>query len=216
MATTLAALRDRVEVILADSSNAIFATGDVDEAIRTALHSYSAASPRKRITTLTLTTDTREISTSTITDIIAVEEVWVPYDSTDPEFPPYRRPFRFWKDSAILYILSQYKPATSDVVRIFYAALHTLNGLDSASATTVPDEHVSVLAQGAAGYAAATRALDLAEQISVDREVTTRLAAWATNTLTRFNAELTALAIAGQGPAHVPMPALDRFDQDWA
>lgn len=216
MATTLSALRDRIENILADNSNAIWATADLDEAIRRALHNYSAAAPRKRITTKTLTADGREISTSTITDIMAIEELWIPYDAANPQAPVYRRAFRFWKDSSILYVLSQYMPRAGDVARIFYAALHTLNGLDSASATTVPDEHISTLALGAAGYAAATRAIDLAEQVSIDREVTNRLTAWAATTLSRFGAELNAIAIAAQGPGHVTLPALDRFDNTWS
>jgi hypothetical protein len=216
MATTLTALRDRVEQILADSSNAIWATGDVDEAIRQALHQYSAANPQHKITTITLSADDREISTSTITDVVAIEEIWCPYNSSNPQYPPYKRPFRFWKDSAILYVLGQYIPQSSDVVRVFYAALHTLSGLDSATATTLPDEHATTVALGAAGHAAASRALDLTEQVTVDRDAVARLTTWAQHRLATFEADLRTIAVQAQGPGHVPLPALDRHDDTWA
>jgi hypothetical protein len=216
MPTTIAALRTRVATILADASNQIWSTTDLDEAIRRALHNYSNANPRKRITTITLSTATREISTASITDIIAIEEIWLPYDATNPNAPINRRAFRFWKDAATIYILSQYMPQPGDIARIFYAALHTINGLDSASSTTLPDEHTSTIAFGAAGYAAASRAIDLAEQVSIDRNVTDRLTTWAQQTLQRFYAELQTITIIAQGPGHVPLPALDRFDNPWS
>lgn len=216
MPTTLSALRDRVETILADTSNEIWSTSDLDEAIRRAMHAYSASNPRKLITTITLTTNSREISTASITDIITVEEVWLPYDAANPLAPINRRPFRFWKDSNILYILSQYLPKTGDVARIFYAAQHILSGLDGAATTSLPDEHTSTVATGAAGFAAASRAIDLSEQVSIDRDVTNRLTTWAQTTLQRFYAELHTIAVIAQGPGHVRMPDLDRYDNTWA
>jgi hypothetical protein len=216
MPTTLTTLRDRVELILADSSNAIFSTGDVDEAIRRALHDYSAVNPYRKIGTITLAADGREIATSTLTGIIDVAEVWCPYDSSDPEFPPYRRPFRFWKDIAKLYVIGSYEPQSADVVRVFYTALHTLNGLDSETSTTLPAEHDSIVALGASGYAAQSRALDISEQISVDRDTANRLKDWAELQLHRFADALTAVAIASQSTSHVPLPYLDRWEDTWA
>ena len=68
MTTPLADLRDRLEEILADTGNAIWSTGNLDEAIRQAVHEYSLARPQEQQTSITLTADGREISTSTITD----------------------------------------------------------------------------------------------------------------------------------------------------
>jgi hypothetical protein len=216
MATTLATLSARVAQILADSTNQVWVTADLTEAIRRALHAYSAANPLKKITTLTLTTATREISTSAITDAIAIDEAWIPYTAATPEYPPYKRPFRYWKDSAILYIMGQYKPAKGDVARIFYSALQTIKDLDSATATTVPAAHETVICEGAAAHAAASRALDLAEQVTVDRDAVARLTTWASNQLTIFHHNLLTIAITAQGPGHVPLPSLDRFEDQWA
>ena len=100
--------------------------------------------------------------------------------------------------------------------RVFYSALHTIDDLDSASVTSVPPEHDSILVGGAAGQAAMTRALDLAEQVTVDRDAVERLTKWAHMELVTFGAELTRLAIAYQSTGHVPMPALDRWEGAWA
>lgn len=216
MATTLATLRDRVELILADNTNLIFSTDDVDEGIRRALHDYSQVNPQHKIDTITLTADGREISTATLTGIADVEDVWCPYDSSDPEYPPYRRPWRFWRDSGLLYVMGSYEPQSADVVRVFYTALQKLKDLDSATATTLPAEHDSIVALGAAGYAAQSRALDVAEQISVDRDTTKNLREWAELQLRRFGDALHQVAIATQGPGHVGLPALDRWEGEWA
>ena len=215
-ATTLATLRDRVELMLADSGNSIFAAGDVDEAIRRALHTYSLANPLHKITTLTLAADGRELSTAAITDAIGIDALWCPYTASDPEYPAHGRAFRFWKDASLIYILGQYQPKAGDVARVFYSALHTIDDLDSASVTSVPPEHDSILVGGAAGQAAMTRALDLAEQVTVDRDAVDRLTKWAHMERVTFGAELTSIAITCQTTGHVPMPALDRWDDAWA
>jgi hypothetical protein len=215
MATDLASLRDRVELILADSTNAIFSTGDVDEGIRRALHDYSQVNPQHKIGTITLAADGREISTSTLTGVIDVEDVWCPYTAADPEYPAYARPFRFWKDSAKLYVIGNHEPQSGEVVRVFYTALQALKDLDSAAATTLPAEHDSIVALGAAGYAAQSRALDITEQISVDRDSANRLRDWAELQLRRFTDALNRVAISTRGPGQVALPALDRWEGDW-
>src|SRR5512136_1471118 len=103
MATTLTALRDRVEQILADSGNAIWATGDIDEAIRQALHEYSKIRPLSAVTTVNVTTATHELSITTITGLIGVSRVWCPYTAASPEDPPNWVAFEHWVDAAILY-----------------------------------------------------------------------------------------------------------------
>ena len=100
---------------------------------------------------------------------------------------------------------------------MFYTALHTLEDLDSATTTSVPDEDVTPLAHGAAGYAALTRAVDLAEMISVDRAAVERMEKWGQERLTDFHLHLQAMARKRQDPtAHVPTPSLDRYEGDWA
>lgn len=217
MATTLTTLRDRVEQVLADTGNAIWATADLDEAIRQALHEYSRARPLAAVTTLTLSASGREISVSTVTGLLDVTEVWVPYTAASPEYPPNIRGFIHWPDLVIVRVNGDYEPAAGDVVRLFYTKLHTLNALDSASATTFPENDDSVLVTGAAGYAATGRALDLAEKVTIDRLTSQQVRAWGLSKLQEFRSKLRGIARSRAGSGgNVELPPLDKWDRPGA
>lgn len=216
MATTLVAIRDRVKQKLADSGNNIWTGADLDEGIRSALHEYSKTRPRQAVALLTLEAAGREIDISSVTDLLAVVDVWLPYTADDPEFPPNRRPFRHWSDLGLLFIVDKsYEPASGEVARIFYAALQLLNGLDGASSTSLPADDESLLVTGAAGYAATSRAVDLAEQVHIDRLTSQQVRAWGLAQLQEFRAGLRTIArkLAATSPAWVDLPPMDRWDQ---
>jgi len=216
MTATLATLRDRVETMLADTGNAIWSTDDVDEAIRQALHEYSKTRPLRAVSTLTLSATGREIDTSSLTGLLDVWEIWSPYTAAAPEFPPNRRAFMQWADLGLLYVTDAYEPASGDVVRVFYTKLQTLNGLDSATATSVPLEDETLVAAGAAGCAATGRAIDLAEQVTLDRLTAQQVRAWGMAKLQEFRAGLKTVArrMAVEGQSDVELPPLDRFERD--
>jgi hypothetical protein len=216
MSATLATLRDRVEQILMDSGNAIWATGDIDEAIRQALAEYSKIRPLQAVTTLNVTAAAHELSITTITGLIGVSRVWCPYTSAAPEDPPAWVAFEHWADADILYFPDGVEAST--VARIFYDKVQALKDLDSASATTFPDEDESLIATGAAGYAALSRALDLSEQVTLDRDVPTKAKTWAGQKLQDFRQGLATIARAEalKGRSHVGLPKLDRHDGAWS
>jgi len=218
MATTLALLRDRVEQILADSGNAIWSTDDVDEAIRRALHEYSKVRPYQKIGTLTLTSDGRELDASTLTGILGVARLWCDYTTSDPEYPPNERSFEYWPDSTTIYVTGDYEPQNGDVARVFYWVQQTLNGLDSETVTTFPVDDESIIAGGAAGYAATSRAVDLAEQVTLDRLTAQQIRAWGLAQLQRFRAELKGVASAEalRTDARSEVDKLDTWEGDWA
>jgi hypothetical protein len=175
---TLATLRDRVELMLQDGSNATWASGDVDEALEQAIEQWSRKDPQLLITTVTLAADGREVDISGISNPMRIERVWWPYDSSDPDYPPNWVQFEVWPGD-ILYIDEPSEPASGDKVRIWYTKMHTLNGLNSASATTLRAEDISYLIAGAAAIAARMRAVELAESLTVHRDVVDDLNAWA-------------------------------------
>jgi len=107
-----------------------------------------------------------------------VEKVWWDYDSSTPGYPPNWRQFEVWPGQ-ILYIDDRNQPTSGDVVRLWYTKAHTLNGLDTATATTIPVEDVDVIVTGAAYLAAQQRAIELAETLNTDRGVIDRLVGWA-------------------------------------
>lgn len=200
----LAALRDRIELILQDTGNATWATDDLDEALTHALEQYSRRRPNHAIGTITLSADGREISLSTLTGLIRVEKVWCPYDSTDPSHPPNWVHFEVWPGS-ILYINDPTEPADTEKVRVWYTVEHTIKDLASATATTIPTDDESFILHGAAAFAARFRAIQQSELANVDDKVYERLMDWAKKAMSEFTEGLRRRYSRG---------ALFDFDQD--
>jgi len=216
-AATLATLRDRVEATLQDSSNLTWSTDDIDEAVRQALHRYSKIKPDRTITSIELSEDGREIDISSITDYLTVERVWWDYDDSDPAHPPNWRNFELWPGD-IVYINDPAEPVTGDTVRFWYTRLQTLNGLDSASATSLPDDDTTLIVTGAAGLAALARAREISESLAVDGWVHKRLNEWGEKRLEEFEAGLKLVAAqrTAQASGIAPGPVLDRWDDgEW-
>jgi hypothetical protein len=170
---------------LQDSTNTRWATGDVDEAIEKAIEQYSRQNPFAAITTVTLPADGREIDISAVSGLLRVEKVWWDYDVSTPGYPPNWRQFEVWPGK-LLYINDPSQPTSADVVRLWYTKAQTLNGLDSATATTIPAEDITYIITGAAGFCAQSRAIELAESLNVDREVVKHLEAWAKEQMKNF------------------------------
>ncbi len=212
--TTLSALKARVEQILIDAGRNIWTQDVLDEAIRQALHEYSKVNARTAITTLTLSADTRELDISSISGLLGVERVWLPYTASDPEHPPPWRNFEYWLDAEILYFPDGAEPASGDVARIFYRAMQSINGLDGETSTTFPADDTTLLAIGSAGYAATSRAVDLMEQVTQHKLVPQNLRAWGLGKLQEFRAGLKTVARhrALRGSAFVGLAGLDRWD----
>ena len=102
MPLTLAQYRTRIAARLLDSSNAVYSTTTIDEALKAALHDYSAALPLTAETVLTLPGDGREVALNGVSNLLQVLEVWWPYDSDAGEvWPPNQvAGFRVWWDDA--------------------------------------------------------------------------------------------------------------------
>ena len=187
---TLTQIRTRIELQLQDSGNEKWAEADVDEALTAALDRYSLTSPQEKVGTVTVSTAGREQSISTLTGIQRVLRVWWDYDSSTPGFPPNWRQFQVWPGS-ILFIDDPDEPAVNDVLRIWYTLAHTIESLAGATATTVPQEDVGALINGACYYAATQRAIKLSETLNVDRDVVKRLTEWGEAKRKGFSYEIT-------------------------
>jgi len=183
--SNLANIRDRVEARLQDATNARWTTGDLDEAIRTALEQYSKYRPQRVIGTVTLSADGREVDISSLTDLLRVEKVWWDYDNSDPSYPPNYRQFEVWPGD-ILYIDDREEPASGDTVRVWYTKLHTIEDLDSATATTVPADDEGTIVTGACHFAAQIRSAELAEDLTAHDDVVDNLRKYADEQGTNF------------------------------
>lgn len=218
--SNLVAIRDRVEQMLLDVSNAIFTTGVIDEGIRQALDQYNFVSPLMMESALTLPAAGREISLTSLSNLLKVVDVWWPYDSSAESWPPNRvRGWRVYWDNALpLLFLDIYEggqPQSGEKVRIWYSARHTIDGLDSATATTIPGQHESLIVLGAAGHAAMSRTIDLIEISGTDLYQVGLLGAWGQRKLKEFMQGLKEIqqAAARSGPSWGAGWGLDKWDE---
>lgn len=210
--TTLSDLIDRVEQMLEDTGNATWSAAEITEALRQALEAYSQHLPRRAVSALTLTASGREVDISSLS-YMTIEQVWWQYDSAARGYPPKWRDFEVWPGD-ILYIDDGDEPAAGDAVRIWYTAPHTLQGLDSATATTVPSWHWGFLVQGAAGLAVRQREPGIAETANVNAAAPDALRAWSDRQIAAFAGALRTLArqAATLASGGAVAPALDRWD----
>lgn len=171
----------------------------------------------------------RELDISSLTTLLDVTSVWLPVTQLDPEAPPNYRDFDHWRDRGILYF-HDYEPATGDIARVFYSSLQTIEGLDGATATTLPARHDSLIVKGAAGYTAWARALDVTEKVVIDSNTQTSemIMKWCLRLigedkpqgefiagLEEVEEEMQEGGLAG-GVRFVPLPALDAYDGEWS
>ena len=176
--TNLATIRDRVEARLQDATNTRWSTDDLDEALRTALEQYSKYKPDHALGTVDLSAAGREIDISSLSDLLRVEKVWWDYDDSDPAYPPNYRQFEVWPGD-ILFIDDRTEPAAGETVRVWYTKMHTIEDLDSATATTVPVDDEGTIVTGACHFAAQTRAVELTEELTAHDDVIAELRKYA-------------------------------------
>lgn len=182
---TLTTFRARLRVLLDDGDGARWSDDELAEAIRHALEEYSRAAllpgaavrPLRAIGTVTPAADSREVSLSTLTGCIGVERVWFPYDAAEPAERPVWVAFQVWDNAGALTLFLSILdvPDGSEVARVFYNKVHTLNGLDGAGATTFEAIDEALLVEGAAYYATVLRSEALIPSDSGDANAADRL-----------------------------------------
>src|SRR3990170_4737928 len=141
--STLAQIRDRVELMLLDIANAIYTADLVDESLKQALALYNQVNPGMAEALITLPGDGLEIALDSLSGLLRVVDVWWPYDSTATQetWPPNRvQGYRLWWDVGqpvlILEIKEGDQPQADDEMRVWYTSKHTIEGLSSAASTT--------------------------------------------------------------------------------
>jgi len=220
--SNLAEIRDRVELLLVDTANAIYPAALIDEAIRLALDQYNLVNPLGAETVITLPGDGREIALEALSGLLYVLEVWWPYDSSaaSETWPPNKvQGFRLWWDDArpvlFLDIPDGAQPRMGDELRIWYARRQTIENLDSASITSLRGDHESLIVLGAAGHAAMSRAADLIEIAGTDLYQVGVLATWGNKKLREYAQELARLQrqTSRQGPAWGSGWKLDKWEE---
>ncbi|MBC7262114.1 MAG: hypothetical protein H5T63_08875 [Chloroflexi bacterium] len=187
MTTELEMVRGRVASLLADTSYSDWAADDLDAAIRMALDELSLSLPAVADTVIEAVDDQREYDLSAVDGLVDVIEVWYPYLADDEDYSS-ARPVSFrMLDRFTLYLGCADNPDASYDLRIFYTTRHTLEGLDSATATTLSADEKAALVVGAAGYAAIAKARELMNQVTMGTDVPRALQQWGEQRLAEFS-----------------------------
>jgi len=127
-----------------DGTNYRWTDSELDRHIERAVRELSLAAPREAKAALTTTAESRDLSLSTLTDLVAVEAVEYPAD----KYPPNYVPFSLW--ASTLTLLVDEVPLSAQLVNVYYGRMHTLD----ASTSTIPPQLEEVVAVGAAAFAA--------------------------------------------------------------
>ncbi len=175
----LSTLRARVRRDLHDEDSGSYRWTDneMDRHIQRAVRELSAAVPLAAKAALTTTAGSRDVSVSSLADLIGVQAIEYPVG----KYPPVYVRFSHWQTT--LTLLVDKFPAANEGVNVFYWKVHTL---DSAS-STVPSYLEDLLATGAAAYAALEWASFATNRVNVGGEdVWQRYQTWGQRSLSAF------------------------------
>jgi hypothetical protein len=166
--SAIATYRTAILALLTDAGLATFSNNDVDAALIWALSEYSLKRPliRTYLFDVISTTTMHVMPTDLVTRHITKVEL---YDA-DPNSIIELVYYAFIRDEQWM-ISTKYPVETGEILQVSYSTIHTIDGLDSAAGTTVPDADEPLLQLGAAGHACLMRARNRIETINMNPEV---------------------------------------------
>ncbi len=160
-----------------DSQNYRWTDSELERHIDHALRELSLSCPLEAKATLSTTAESRDLSLSSLSDLVEVEAVEYPVSN----YPPSYVRFSTWADTLTLLIDSL--PGESEDVYIYYGKLHVLD----ASSSTIPAGLEDLVALGAAAYAAIEWASFAANRVNVGgSEVWRSYLTWGQDRLAAF------------------------------
>lgn len=198
--TTLPEILTRVSTLLMDSAHLIWPDATLSESVRQALEEYNLTAPLIVENSILLEDCGPEVSLASLPGLREILDLFYPWQpglATDKQPPNQVKGWHTWFSSAepIVTVRSSARLINGQYLRIIYLASHTIEGLDGASATTIPQETIGLLVRGAAGFAALSRAVDKIEIRSYGSRRTEpdMLARWGSAQAAEFRAGLAAL-----------------------
>ncbi len=157
---TLTSLKTRVAQFMGDPTSVVFDSDTLAEGVRLALGELNRAvlysrcpfEPNRQIGTVTPAAAAREVSLAALTGLVTVEDVWFPYLAADAS--PKRVNYLELVAAGVhsIRLLGDTAGDGARVARVLYIVDHTLNGLDTAAATTFDSCVDGALVIGAAGH----------------------------------------------------------------
>lgn len=140
-----------------DSQNYRWTDSELNRHIDHAVRELSLSCPLEAKATLTTTAGSRDLSLSSLSDLVEIEAVEYPAGN----YPPSYIRFNVWGDT--LTLLTDSVPGDAEDVYVYYSKLHTLN----ADSSTLPAKLEDLVALGAAAYAAMEWASFAANRVNV-------------------------------------------------
>lgn len=183
--TNIVTLRNRLRQELHDEDavDRRWLDAVLDRHLTRAARELSLVLPQEQKSELTTTPGSREVSISSLTDLVRVDAVEYPA----AQWPPAYIRFAVYKTT--LTLLTEGAPASAQAINVYWGALHTLN----TSASSLPPSAEDAVVLGAGGYAAlewasfATNRANVAGTAAFDN-----YQAWGEERLTRFREALRA------------------------
>lgn len=186
--STSAAYRSRIFNSLI-SSTTKYSNDIIDEALRKILNEYTRAFPLVIEQSITLAAAGRSQTLTACTNLMSVISLVHPYISTlaDPYISRREDFSLYWSTTGpSLFISGQPIPLAGQKMLVTFAAKQTLKDLDSATTTTIRDDHEDLLVVGAAAQAAMMRASGLNEQWGTRPTDFSQLMLWGKEQYGRF------------------------------
>lgn len=176
-------IRTRVRRDLKDEDSASYRWTDneIDRHIDHALRDLSQVAPLQVKASLTTTPGSRDISTSTLSNLVVIEAVEYPVG----HYPPVYVPYSLW--GSTLSLLIDNVPSGGESVNVYYGKLHTLD----ATTSTLPPPLEDLVAIGAEAYAAIEWASFATNRVNIGgSEVSENYLAWGREWLAAFHSGL--------------------------
>lgn len=157
-----------------------WADEEIEKHLRHALADFSAELPEEALIDVDTVNGSMDIALPEIEGLISLEAVEYPIGRIPPRLPSYS----LWANSITL---TSGEIPDGSPARVYYSRQRILDS----SASTIPGRYESLVASGAAGYAAMGWAAYAINRVNVGGGVTPQeLLAWAKEKLTWFESEL--------------------------
>jgi len=153
--STLNELVTLVAAELRDPGHAVWSVDEITMHVRSALHDWSQAAPRRLAAVLASEAGRLEYDLAALAGLMEVTDVWYPYAAADPPETP-ARPAWSQPCDGVLRLEGVDAPLGdgSDDLRVFYTAPHTIEGLDGAVETTLDAQGERLMVVAASAHAA--------------------------------------------------------------
>jgi hypothetical protein len=176
--TTIGDLRDALRIELHDEDSDRWDDDVLDRHLQRAARELAFVWPREQKTTLSTTDGSRDLSLTSLSDLVRILAVEYPVS----QYPPLYVQFSRFADT--LTMLIDQTPGDAEDVAVYWGSLHTLDSMTS----TLPPPAEDAVITGAAGYAAIEWASFATNRANVGGpEAVGDYAAWGERQLARFH-----------------------------